>query len=253
MQHATQNTGLSMISVCDLWKSFKTTSVLSGTSFHIKKGETIGLLGANGAGKTTLFRIMCGLMQPEDGMVYLNNKSPQNISQSDLAVFFGGSARVYDRLTARENITYFAKLNSVETKLIRERIDFFSSLLSMEAYLDRRSMNFSHGMKQKTALVRMIVTDPEILLLDEPTTGMDIPSIESVLTFVKNCSGQGKTILYSSHSVHELEKICDRIIILHNGMITDSLSIQNEDLEVYSETELKYLERIKNYSGQARI
>lgn len=235
-----------MITACDLHKSFSTSSVLKGTSFFIKEGETVGLLGANGAGKTTLFRILCGLMQPESGAAYLAGKSPTTVDQSVLAVFFGGSARVYDRLTARENIRYFAKLNSVPEKQIVEQIDYFSSILQMDSYLDRRSLNFSHGMKQKTALVRMIVTDPKILMLDEPTTGMDIPAVESVLSFVRACSRRGKTILYSSHSVSELEKVCDRIIILHNGIITDSLIPDKRNTSCASSTEQHYIERIQS-------
>ncbi|MFW6365936.1 MAG: ATP-binding cassette domain-containing protein, partial [Spirochaetota bacterium] len=128
-----------MITVCDVWKAFNRRDVLAGTSFYIRSGEVVGLLGANGAGKTTLYRILCGLMRPNTGAVYVNGTHPQSADRSLLSVFFGGSARVYDRLSARENIRYFARLHGIPHAEYMRRLDFFSGILGMESYLDRRT------------------------------------------------------------------------------------------------------------------
>lgn len=230
-----------MISVADIHKSFNQTKVLQGASFLVNEGETVGILGANGVGKTTLFRIMSGLIKPDQGLVTLDGKIPQNRKADTLSVFFGGASTLYERLSARENINYFARLNGIPDDAIKERTDSFATMLDMASYLDRKALNFSHGMKQKTALVRSIINDPDILFLDEPTLGMDVPAFESVISFVKELSSKGKTILYSSHNIAELEKICNRILIMHEGRIQKDIKLETYKEYTPSKTEKEYL------------
>ncbi|MDA3901215.1 MAG: ATP-binding cassette domain-containing protein [Spirochaetes bacterium] len=234
-----------MITVDSLRKSFGKNLILNELSFHIPVGQVTGILGENGAGKTTLFRIICSLVKSDAGSVYLDGININDSPDVHPSVFFGGSSGLYTRLTARENIAYFAELNGITGKELDSKINYFSGLLDMNHYIDRKILQFSHGMKQKTALVRMAVVNSQLMLLDEPTTGMDVPSIESVVAFVNIQKKQSKTILYSSHNINELVRICSRILILHKGVISADIDIDNIDKKKSEVVEAEYLRILK--------
>ncbi|MBN2436217.1 MAG: ATP-binding cassette domain-containing protein [Spirochaetes bacterium] len=214
-----------MLTVDCIKKNFCDNKVLQSVSFHIPQGQVVGLLGENGAGKTTLFRIICSLISADEGNVFINGQALDEDRNCYPSVFFGGSSGLYSRLSARENITYFANLNGVSGDVLNDKIDYFSNLLDMNDYIDRKTLQFSHGMKQKTALVRMAVINSPLMLLDEPTTGMDFPSIVSVADFIQHQKNESKTILYSSHNISELSSICQRVIILHKGIIKADIDL----------------------------
>lgn len=219
-----------MLKVDNIYKFFNTKEksknkkicVLSGISFVVNKKEVVGLVGKNGAGKTTLFRIITTLLSPDSGNAYIYDKpifKDTELTKSNIGVLFGGNSGLYNRLTAYENIEYFGLLNGMSNDDIKKRINFLAKYFNIESYLHRRVANFSRGMKQKIVLMRSIVHDPQLIILDEPTTGLDISGIIQVEEFIKHCKEEGKTVIISSHNLQELEAMVDRVLILDKGTI----------------------------------
>jgi sodium transport system ATP-binding protein len=230
-----------LIQINNLQKKFKQIEAVKGISFEVKEGEIFGLLGENGAGKTTTLRMLATMLQPTGGTAVVNGfditKQPEKV-RNEIGILFGGEMGLYDRLTARENIAYFAELDDMKKEDISVRIDQLVEILDMKEYVDRRVGKFSKGMKQKVAIARAIVHNPKVMLFDEPTSGLDVTSARVVHEFIRNCKDEGKTIIFSSHSMHEVEKLCSRIGIIHKGAIVDMGTIAefkqkygNDDLE----------------------
>jgi len=217
-----------VIEVNKITKNFKEIKAVDKISFKVSNGEIVGLLGENGAGKTTALRILATMLKPTVGNAVVNGKdvvkSPQNV-RKEIGVLFGGESGIYDRLTARENIRYFAELNDMPKEKINPRINYLSKIFNMEEYIDRKAGKFSKGMKQKVALARSIVNDPDVMLFDEPTSGLDVTAAREVHGFVKSCKEEGKTIIFSSHSMQEVEKLCERVVIIHKGKIVEDAKL----------------------------
>lgn len=213
-----------MIVVDNLTKSFKEVEAVKKVSFKVKKGEVFGLLGENGAGKTTTLRMLATMLKPTSGTAKINGvdliENPTEV-RKQIGILFGGETGLYDRLTARENIEYFGLLNGMEREEISQRIEELSSKLNMGKYLDRRAGKLSKGMKQKVALARSIIHDPDIMLFDEPTSGLDVTAVRVVHDFIQDLRQQGKTVIFSSHSMKEVEKLCDTVGIIHKGRIIE--------------------------------
>lgn len=229
-----------MIEVKGLSKAFKEVKAVDNISFKISRGEIVGLLGENGAGKTTTLRMIATMLRPTAGTVVVNDydliKEPGKI-RSHIGILFGGEVGLYDRLTARENIKYFADLNGMNSKEANERIEMLTKLLGMEEFIDRRVGKFSRGMKQKVAIARSIVHNPSAMLFDEPTMGLDVTASKIVQDFILSCKRENKAIIFSSHSMQEVQKLCDRVIIIHKGRIVEEGTLDDlknryeEDLE----------------------
>lgn len=226
-----------VLSVKELTKTFSSRKVLDTIEFSVKTGECVAVVGENGAGKSTLFRLLFSLMRPSGGEICIDgcSLSTDKRRSSKIGLFMGGDASLYSRLTARENISYFARLNGVSADDTRRRIEEYSALFSMHSYLDRVCARFSHGMRQKTALVRAIIHDPSIIILDEPMTGLDISTIKAVKTFIGSELSKRKTILYASHSMQEVAAVCSRMLLLHQGRLLGDFPINGtvsiDDLE----------------------
>jgi len=218
-----------MLEVMSLTKKFGEVTAVNGISFSVKKGEVFGLLGENGAGKTTTLRLLATMLQPTSGTAMLGGydlvREPEKV-RGKIGILFGGDSGLYDRLTAAENIAYFGELNNMDKSEIKERIKYLTEVFGMEEYINRRAGKFSKGMKQKVAFARSIVHNPEIMLLDEPTSGLDVSAIRNVHEFIQKCREEGKTIIFSSHSMSEVEKLCDRIGIIHKGVLVDTGTIE---------------------------
>ncbi|HBM80319.1 MAG TPA: ABC transporter, partial [Clostridiaceae bacterium] len=161
-----------MITVRGLSKKFKAFEAVKRISFEAREGEVLGLLGENGAGKTTTLRMLATMLKPTEGTAEINGfdllKQPDRV-RGEIGILFGGEVGIYDRLTARENIRYFAELNNMEGSAIDKRIDELADMLDMKDYIDKRVGKFSRGMKQKVSIARAIVHNPKVMLFDEPT------------------------------------------------------------------------------------
>jgi sodium transport system ATP-binding protein len=190
-------------------------------SFRVQPGQIYGLLGANGAGKTTTLRMLATLLVPTRGTATVAGfdaaREPEKVRAN--VGFLAASTALYARLTAREMITYFGRLNGMADPAIKARIQHLSAELDMDEFLDRRCDKFSTGMKQKTSIARTLVHDPAVMIFDEPTLGLDVMTARAIVRFVRDCRGRGKTVIYSTHVMSEVEKICDTIGIIHDGRL----------------------------------
>jgi sodium transport system ATP-binding protein len=190
-------------------------------SFRVQPGQIYGLLGANGAGKTTTLRMLATLLVPTRGTATVAGfdaaREPEKVRAH--VGFLAASTALYARLTAREMITYFGRLNGMTDPAIKARIKHLSAELDMDEFLDRRCDKFSTGMKQKTSIARTLVHDPAVMIFDEPTLGLDVMTARAIVRFVRDCRDRGKTVIYSTHVMSEVEKICDTIGIIHDGKL----------------------------------
>lgn len=190
-------------------------------SFTCRPGSIYGLLGVNGAGKTTILRMLATLLQPTAG-----SASVAGLSVTDHPArvrarlgFLATSTALYGRLTARETIAYFGKLNDLSAEQITRRTEHLATELHMHDFLDRRVDTFSTGMKQKTSIARTLVHDPDVIIFDEPTLGLDVLAARTIIAFVRDCRDRGKTVIYSTHIMSEVEKLCDVIGVVHGGRL----------------------------------
>jgi sodium transport system ATP-binding protein len=190
-------------------------------SFRVDPGQIYGLLGANGAGKTTTLRMLATLLKPTTGAATIAGHDVVTASTQARAQlgFLAASTALYGRLTAREMITYFGELNGMSSVAIRARIKVLAEELDMHEFLDRRCDKFSTGMKQKTSIARTLIHDPAVMIFDEPTLGLDVMTARSIVKFVRDCKARGKTVIYSTHVMSEVEKLCDVVGIIHGGRL----------------------------------
>ena len=190
-------------------------------SFRVSPGQIYGLLGANGAGKTTTLRLLATLLKPTGGSATVAGcdvaREPEKVRAN--IGFLAASTALYGRLTAREMIAYFGKLNGLPDAEIRGRTKRIADELDMHEFLDRRCDKFSTGMKQKTSIARTLIHDPAVMIFDEPTLGLDVMTARAIVKFVRECRNRGKTVIYSTHVMSEVEKLCDTIGIIHGGKL----------------------------------
>jgi sodium transport system ATP-binding protein len=190
-------------------------------SFTCRPGQIYGLLGANGAGKTTTLRLLATLLQPSSGTAVVAGHDTATAAEQVRANvgFLAASTALYGRLTAREMIAYFGRLNGLPAAAIADRTRRLADELDMHEFLDRRCEKFSTGMKQKTSIARTLIHDPAVMIFDEPTLGLDVMTARSIVRFVRDCRDRGKTVIYSTHVMSEVEKLCDVVGIIHNGRL----------------------------------
>ena len=206
-----------LLTLSGVAKSFGEIDALTLVDLEIHSGQVIGLVGGNGAGKTTLLRLMAGVMEPTSGSILFGSK-PVSVMRQKLGVV-PESTGLYSRLTAWENIRYHSRMYGIPDDVAWNRVSHFAKRLEITDALSRHTKGFSRGMRQKTALLRALAHGPDILLLDEPTAGLDVTSARTVRTLVGQLRDEGGTVIYSTHHLAEAQQVCDRIIIVHNGTI----------------------------------
>ncbi len=194
---------------------------VTNVSFNAEAGAILGLLGPNGAGKTTLLRMLSTALKPTAGTARFDGV---DIVESPIEVrkkigFLSDNTGLYGRLTAREMVEYFGKLHGTEHRKLKQRIDELFSLLDMTGFADKRNDSLSSGMKQKVSIARTLVHDPDVIMFDEPTTGLDVAAAEAILKFIETCKANGKTILFCTHHMHEVDRLCDSVVVLHQGRL----------------------------------
>ena len=190
-------------------------------TFTAYPGKIYGLLGANGAGKTTTLRMLATILEPTDGTAIICGHDvsgdPQKVRAN--VGFLSTATALYPRLTAREMVEYFARLNGLSEPVIKKRIDEIFDRLDMNTFRDRRCDKLSTGMKQKTSIARTLVHDPPVMIFDEPTIGLDIMTARTITAFIRECRDRGKTVIFSTHIMSEVEKLCDTIGIIQSGKL----------------------------------
>jgi len=216
-----------MILVHGLQKAFgKTREVqaVRDVTFDAPDGQITGLLGPNGAGKTTLLRMLATLIVPDAGQASVGGL---DVVADRYAVrrrigILSDARGLYPRLTARENVRYFGKLHGLKGASLEARIDALLATLGLTLLADRRTGGFSQGEKMKVAIARALVHDPDTILLDEPTNGLDIMSVRTLRDELRALRAQGKCLLFSSHVMQEVAALCDRIVVLAHGRVVAS-------------------------------
>lgn len=218
--------GEPLLVVDEASKSFGDVQALQLVSLTINEGDIIGLVGSNGAGKTTLLRLLSGVYRPSEGRVALADGNDITKARNAIGVVPENTG-LYSRLTAWENIRYHSRMHGIGDEEAWKRTVYFSKFLGMEGALQRHTKGFSRGMRQKTALLRALAHAPKVLLLDEPTAGLDVTSARTVRELVRQLGEEGGTVIYSTHQLAEAERVCNRIIIIHNGEVRADGTPQN--------------------------
>ncbi len=197
------------------------TRAVDGLSFSVGKGQIYGLLGPNGAGKTTTLRMLSGLMKPTSGNVSVAgfDVATQPMEVKNAMGFLTANTGLYQRLSARELLIYFGQLHNMELDRAIARTDELIDWLGIDSFADLRCGALSTGQKQRVNIARALVSDPQILIMDEPTLGLDVLSNRIILKYIKRERDQGKAIILSTHYLDEAEDMCDRIGLLHDGKL----------------------------------
>ena len=229
-----------MIRVEGIHKSFGEVHAVRGLSFAAHDGKITGLLGPNGAGKSTTLRVLCTLLKPDQGTATIDGADvvTDGLSARRKIGSLPHGSGLYPRLTARENIAYYARLCGLDRDEIADRVEEIIETLDIGDFADRRAKGFSHGQRTKTALGRALIHDPQNLILDEPTTGLDVMATRSLRELIVKLKAEGRCVLFSSHVMQEVAALCDDICIIAHGKIAIHNSVDGirertgrEDLE----------------------
>jgi len=216
-----------LITAEHLYKTFhgpgsRVVEAVRGVSLQVHAGEVMGLLGPNGAGKTTLLRMLATIIPPTSGTCRAGANIPDKDRPEDVRRqigFLSGNTKLYGRLTARETLIYFGRLYGMPEGAIRQRAEELIAMLHMEAFEHQRCETLSTGQTQRVSIARVLMHDPPVLILDEPTLGLDIMTSQAILDFILAARAEGRAIIYSTHYMTEAELLCDRVALIHEGRI----------------------------------
>lgn len=244
-----------MIHVERLTKSFNdlrrgSVSAVDQVSFDVQPGEIFGLLGPNGAGKTTCLRILSTVLRPTAGRATI---AGYDVATHPAEVrarigFMSGNTGIYDRMTAWELVEYYGRLYGMPEERLQKRLDEVFSTLQMQDFRDALGAKMSTGMRQKVSIARTIIHDPPVMIFDEPTAGLDVLVARALLKTIASLKALGKCIIFSTHIMREVEKLCDRVAIIHKGRILASGSVAElERRYEQSDMEELFFELISNY------
>ncbi len=215
-----------MIEARNLSKQFQdkkrgVVRAVENVSFRCQPGQIYGLLGANGAGKTTTLRMLATILEPTGGTAIVAGydivEQPEKVRAN--VGFLSTATALYARLTAQEMVEYFGRLYGMDEPALKRRIDELFARLEMNDFRDRRCDKLSTGMKQKVSIARTLVHDPPVMIFDEPTLGLDIMTARTIVGFIRECRQHGKTVIFSTHIMSEVEKLCDIIGIIDGGRL----------------------------------
>ena len=236
-----------MIHVRELTKHYQDLrrgrfTALAGISFDAVPGEIFGLLGPNGAGKTTALRILSTVLQPSSGTAMVNGydvlTQPSQVRYQ--IGFVSMNTGVYDRMTAWEMVEYFGRLYGLSEDVLHERMESLFARLKMNEIRDLLGAKMSTGMKQKVSIARALVHDPPVVVFDEATSGLDVLVARALLKTIAELREQGKCIVFSTHIMREVERLCDRTAIIHRGRILAEGSLE----ELYDRHQLRDFEEL---------
>jgi sodium transport system ATP-binding protein len=195
---------------------------VNGVNFNCEEGEVFGLLGPNGAGKTSTLRIISTILKPSHGSVtvagYNVVERPEQVRRN--LGFLSNDTKLYPRLTPREVVRLFGRLYDIRRDKLEKRISELMELLDMKEFADVWCEKLSTGTQQKACIARAVIHDPPVIILDEPSSGLDVPTVRTVHNFIREYRNRGKCIVFSTHVMSEAQKICDRIAVINRGKIT---------------------------------
>jgi sodium transport system ATP-binding protein len=195
-------------------------NAVKDVSFSCEKGKVMGLLGPNGAGKTTSLRMLSTALQPTSGQIIINE---QDVVADPLVMrksigFLSGTTSLYHRLTVRENVKYFGRLHGMTEEQLNEQCEKIFDLLDIQSFADKKADSLSTGMKQRANIARTVIHSPEVIVLDEPTTGLDVISAKTILDFIESYKNSNIPVIFSTHHLHEVERLCDSVVMIDEGV-----------------------------------
>ena len=243
-----------MIELKDLNKAFGKVKAVDGVSFSARDGEITGLLGPNGAGKTTTLRMLYTLMKPDSGQVLVDgiDAAVDPIAVRKRLGVLPDARGLYKRLSSRENIEYFGRLQGMDEATIAARIGSLAAALDMGEIIDRRTDGFSQGQRVKTAIARALIHDPKNCILDEPTNGLDVMATRAMRDFLRHLKAEGRCVLFSSHIMQEVGALCDRIVVIaHGHVVADATPDQLREQAGTSNLEDAFVKVIGSAEGLA--
>jgi ABC-2 type transport system ATP-binding protein len=209
------------IEIKDIRKKYRDadTPALDGFSFCVKQTQIAGLLGPNGAGKTTCINILCGVVKPDSGTALINGKdcTKETTAIRYMTGLTPQQIALFGELTAQQNFMYIGRLYGIDDHTTRNRMKTLTERLGLDQHINKRINEFSGGTKRRANIIASLLHEPELLILDEPTAGVDVQSRAMIIDFLKEYRALGKTILYTSHLLDEAEQICDTVVIIDEG------------------------------------
>lgn len=210
-----------VISLRNVFKSYGNKQVLKGINLEINRGQVIGYIGPNGAGKSTTVKILCGLISDYEGEVFIKgiNLKDDSVTVKSLIGYVPELAELYDVLTPMEFLGFMADLYNLDRKIANERITRMMSAFGLEANINQCMDTFSKGMRQKVLITSGVLHNPDIIILDEPLSGLDANSVIIIKELISRLAKEGKTIFYCSHMMDVVEKVSDRIVLINDGIV----------------------------------
>lgn len=216
---------MDIVKISNVFKKYSNTTVLKDTNLTVKEGEIIGLIGPSGSGKTTLIKLIMGMEKIDSGSIQVLNEKIPNLQVLNFIGYMAQSDALYEELNGKENLEFFCKLFNLSKSKIKERIQYTSKLVNLENDLSKKVSNYSGGMKRRLSLALALIQDPKLLILDEPTVGIDPKLRFSIWNELKALKSEGKTIILTTHVIDEAEK-CDKLALIREGEIIATGSVE---------------------------
>lgn len=229
-----------MIKVNGLTKYYGSKPAAKDISFEVKKGEVFGLLGTNGAGKSTTIKMLCGLLKPTRGSIRIGDVDLQRmpLKAKSMMGYLPENPLIYDKLTGAETLELIGKLRKLSIDMIEQRVKYYADTLGLGEQIYHEVGTYSKGMRQKLAIAMTLIHDPEMVLLDEPASGLDPRYTKLLKDWIKNLSANGRTVLLSTHIIEMAETLCDKIGIIDQGKMKAMGTVQ----EIQNSTGVNNLE-----------
>jgi len=229
-----------MIKVNGLTKYYGSKPAAKDISFEVKKGEVFGLLGTNGAGKSTTIKMLCGLLKPTRGSIRIGDIDLQRmpLKAKSMMGYLPENPLIYDKLTGAETLELIGKLRKLSIDMIEQRVKYYADTLGLGEQIYHEVGTYSKGMRQKLAIAMTLIHDPEMVLLDEPASGLDPRYTKLLKDWIKNLSANGRTVLLSTHIIEMAETLCDKIGIIDQGKMKAIGTVQ----EIQNSTGVNNLE-----------
>ena len=205
-----------MLKVSHISKSYGSIKAINDLSFEVKEGEIFGLLGVNGAGKTTTFRMIVGLLEPDEGTIKLNDK-PIDYDITDDIGFLTEERSLFVKMSVLEQILFYGNLKGLDNKEIEKRLDYWLERLKITEYKNEKIKNLSKGNQQKIQFIASVINEPKLLVLDEPFTGLDPFNVDILMTALREMAKKGTMVIFASHRMEHVELFCDKLLILVKG------------------------------------